>query len=402
MSETNLTQSQIIRGFEIILGSDAGVRSVKKNDNYLMMLTENCNIKIHQITDWIYMETRYLTIVINVTNFNKLSNDDVFCPTLTHFVKYWYTWSNILKNTGYRTLGEFQFANKKINNEGYIAVTPQVNFDIGSYFNVSWHYTNQMCIEKKNSKCYFSFTEDNLDYIMKSIKNFINKTTVDELCKIFPVETVKSNSFVNRAKNNGVILPDNFIDVTMAIDDDNYINFLITFDNSHVDDDTIKVTDVLSFLDFEDGVIKLKEIMNLANQVINLDDKTLETSPVYFTDLYRKIKNDTRTLNEEFERLNRSANIFCKQPVLLTQQELDPDQPNLDDLIQSEDYTQAFLKQICCIECIKDPTLIQYIEPTSKVDVSIQKYILATIKNKSSKLLEFSDIMQILKALIIV
>lgn len=401
MSNTILTQSELIRGFKIILGTNAGLLNIEKHNNYLTMFTGDCTIKIHQITNWIYMESKYLTIVINVIDFTKLSDNDQFCHTLVHFVKYWATWSNILKNTGYRTLGEFKLTYSKINDKDFLALVPLVSFEIGSKFNVSWHYTDRMCIEKRGIKCYFPFDQNNLDYITQSIKKNINKITIDELCKVFPIESLKSSCFLDRANNNGIFFPNNFIDITMAINNDNYINFLITFDNSHVDDNNIKISDVLTFLDFEDGVKKLKEIIELANQVINLNDEALENSPVCFTDLYRKIKADTRTLNEEFERLNRSANLFCKQPVLLRQQELDPDQPNLDDLIQSEDYTQAFLKQICCLECMKDPTLIQYIEPTSKVDISIHKYVLATITNKSNKLLEFSDILQILKALII-
>jgi len=397
----NLSQLELIDGFKIILGDDSDVISVEKNSNHLIMKTRDCIIKIYQMTNWIYFESKHLTIVINVTDFKIMLEHNSFCNILSHFVKYWETWSNIFKNTGYLPLGEFKLIYKKINDQQYNFQTSLVSFEIGSKFNISWSNTNQICIEKKNIKCFFPFNHDNLDFITKNVKKIINKVTTNTLKKILPIESVRSTCFLDRAKNDSeIFLSDNFIDITMAINYDYYINFVVIFDKTCVDDN-IKISDVQVFLDFEDGIVKLTEIMKLADLVINLDDETLENSPAYFTDLYRKIKEDTLMLNKEFERENRSVDLFLKQSTLLVQQDLDPNQPNLDDLIQSEDYTQTFLKQICCIECLKDPTLIQYIEPTSKVDANIQKYVLATINKKSKKFLEFSDIIQILKALII-
>lgn len=398
-TSVTLSNMELMQGIKTLLNlEDTPFNLIDTCNNSLLLITFDAAIKIHQIHDWIYIESKYLSIVIDVVTFINTPNNNVQSNTLNHFVEHWDTWSNIFQNCGYHVLGKLQqpVQGKYTNTH--------VSFEIGTMFNVMLCHNGQICVQKRGCSCYFTFTDSNREFVIKHIKDFINRVTFDELIKILPIENVKASCYVDRLKSGECLLPSNFIDVTLAINNDNYINFLITFDNSHIDSDTIKINDIVTFSDVEDCIYKLKEIMTMANTVVSLNDEALESSPAHFIDLYRKIKADTRILNEEIERLQRTADLFCKRTVQQQQQQLqdlDADQPDLSDLIQSEDYTQAFLKQICCIECIKDPTLIQYVEPTTKVDKYIQKYILATIKNKTSKLLEFTDIMQVLKALIV-
>jgi len=271
---------------------------------------------------------------------------------LLHFIYNWDLWqkvfnTNFIKN---QTIMSTILTYHKIGNSSYILY----GGDITESLKICLVESNKISVETYGigASFYGILTENNI----KSVQKVFKKTISNFLQKNLGIVCINLNASafeISEIFNFNIVLQNEKYIMVEFVMQDNYIL------NQH-------------------SIEELKYFIKLANEVSTYSESIINGMSEEIKQIYIKITNDTKFITEELEKKDRMR-------ILKLQNKHRPSsiEPTFSDLVESENYTQQFLHQICNQECIKDPSLIQFVEPQTKVDRGIQNILLRSLANNS-------------------
>jgi hypothetical protein len=354
------------------------------NDNYnekVCIKHVNGDIIVEKIFNNICLNSKHFLLCIKMKEITRMMEDKVTDDFLLNCIYNWDILTNVMK-------GSYFSFNRQ--NECIFYDPTEVIYEKDSLkfeFNREIQFRS-LCDGKVSVKLL------NLSYVgllnkasIPKIQNIVRAGVIDKLQRDLGLVNLNlgnlsNNIFVDRAVLNNQlennVKVERLLCLNIILPNDKYINFVINFNNKQRANDCNKTLNVSNYYSFQNLSIcapTIGKLAYLANKVASYSEDVINMKSNVLKDLYQKINEDSKMINEEIARKDRMRQLKLRTRNII----VNPIEPTFADLVQSEDYTREFLTQICGPECLKDTSLIQYVEPHSNVDKSIHDILLRSL-----------------------